>query len=59
MNTIHSLLYTLSERKDLRHKGGLCAINSIVLSELAKQECESQGPGSFAPGRKDPGFVLQ
>ena len=21
--------------------------------------CESHGPGSFAPGRKDPGFVLQ
>ena len=21
--------------------------------------CESRGPGSFAPGRKDPGFVLQ
>ena len=23
------------------------------------ERCESHGPGSFTPGRKDPGFVLQ
>ena len=30
------------------------------ISEInEKRRCESHGPGSFAPGRKDPAFVLR
>ena len=43
---------------------GICLVLDNLLYASGYRQCnarwcESHGPGSFAPGRKDPGFVLQ
>ena len=52
-----TLVISVQLQENIRNDEYLFSFEYIQHSDCMR--CESQGLGSFAPGRKDPGFVIQ